>query len=141
MMSNATEGGCLCGAIRYRAMGGTLAQSICHCKTCRLASGAPSVAWVTFRSSDFAFITGEPARFRSTPPVIRTFCRKCGTPLTYQHQDSPDTIDVTTVTLDLPDNFAPAREIWIEHKLAWESLNDTVPHYPRGSTNEQKSDS
>jgi hypothetical protein len=141
MTSNVIEGGCLCGAIRYRATGAALAQSICHCKTCRLASGAPSVAWVTFRTSDFAFSMGEPASFRSTPPVIRTFCGMCGTPLTYRHQDDRDTIDVTTATLDLPDNFAPTREIWIEHKLAWESLNDAVPHYRRGSTDEQSIDS
>ena len=33
----------------------------------------------------FGFTKGAPARYRSSPPVVRTFCAACGTPLTYQH--------------------------------------------------------
>jgi len=132
-VSNATEGGCLCGAVRYRVDGESLARALCHCRTCRLASGAPSVAWVVFRSSDFAFIAAQPTIFHSSPGVVRTFCGKCGTPLTYQRTANPDTIDVTTVSLSRPDDFAPTKEIWIEHKLAWESLNTALEHYPRSS--------
>src|SRR5262245_7186057 len=94
------EGGCLCGAVRYRATGDSIARSLCHCRTCRLASGAPSLAWVIFRARDFAFIAGQPARFESSPGVIRTFCGRCGTSLTYQRTAETDTIDVTTATLD-----------------------------------------
>jgi hypothetical protein len=71
--------------------------------------------------------------FHSSPEVVRTFCGKCGTPLTYQRTSKTDTIDVTTVTLDAADDFAPTKEIWIEHKLAWERLNDDLQHYPRSS--------
>jgi hypothetical protein len=132
-VNDAVEGGCLCRAVRYRSTGAALARALCHCRTCRLASGAPSVAWVVFRCSDFAFIAEQPTRFHSSPGVVRTFCGKCGTPLTYQRTSKPDTIDVTTVTLDRPDDFAPTKEIWIEHKLAWECLNVTLEHYPRSS--------
>jgi hypothetical protein len=127
------EGGCLCRAVRYRVTGESLARTLCHCRTCRLAAGAPSVAWVVFRSRDFAFITEVPKSFHSSPGVVRTFCAKCGTPLTYQRTGQADTIDVTTVTLDAADDFAPTKEIWTEHKLAWERLNETLPHYPRSS--------
>jgi len=65
--------------------------------------------------------------------VVRTFCGRCGTPLTYQDAARPDTIDVTTVTLDSPDDFPPTKEIWIEHKVAWESLNERLEHYARSS--------
>jgi hypothetical protein len=135
-MSNAIEGGCLCRAVRYRATGEPLASALCHCRTCRLASGAPSVAWVVFRADDFAFVAGQPTRFHSSPGVVRTFCGKCGTPLTYQRTSKTDTVDVTTVTLDAADEFAPKKEIWIEHKLAWECLNDALQHYPRSSMGE-----
>jgi hypothetical protein len=130
----APEGGCLCKSIRYRISATPLAQSRCHCRSCRLASGAPSVAWIVLNCSDFTFVTGDPVRYRSSPPVVRSFCGKCGTPLTYQHDDSPDTVDVTTATLDLPDAFPPTREIWIEHKLAWEVLDEDLRHYRRGSS-------
>jgi hypothetical protein len=94
---------------------------------------APSVAWVVVRYSDFKIASGRPNRFRSSPHVMRTFCGRCGTPLAYQHDDSLDTIDDTTATLDRPEQFPPAREIWIEHKLSWESLNQDLRHYPRSS--------
>ena len=133
MSSIAIEGGCLCGAIRYRATGQSLAQAICHCRSCRLASGAPSVAWVVFQASQFMFISGQPLSFHSSQPVVRTFCGHCGTPLTYQHASRPGKIDVTTVTLDNPDDFPPTKEIWLEHKVAWEVLNERLERYPKSS--------
>ena len=94
---------------------------------------APSVAWIVVRRSDFMFVAGEPVRFRSSPSVVRTFCGRCGTPLTYQNDDSPETIDVTTATLDLPEAFPPTREIWLEHKLAWTPVNENLQHFRRSS--------
>ena len=44
-----------------------------------------------------------------------------------------DTIDVTTATLDRPEQFPPTREIWIEHKVPWATLNPDLRHYPRTS--------
>jgi hypothetical protein len=113
--------------------GAPLAQSACHCRSCQLASGAPWVAWIVVRRSDFAFIEGEPEAHRSSPPVVRTFCGRCGTPLTYRHDDSPETIDITTATLDRPELFAPTREIWIEHKLPWVKADPDREHFARTS--------
>lgn len=127
------EGGCLCGAVRYRVSGSCVSKSLCHCRSCRLAGGAPSVAWVVFRRRDFAFVEGQPARFHSSPPVIRTFCGQCGTPLTYQRDCWPDTIDVTTVTLDRADEFPPTKEIWVSERLPWETLNEDLPHFQGSS--------
>jgi hypothetical protein len=131
--SRPTEGGCLCGAVRYRIAGESLALARCHCRTCRHASGAPSVAWSVFRSGDFVFTAETPVHFHSSPGVVRTFCGKCGTPLTYQRTAEADTIDVTTVTLDDAADFAPTKEVWVEHRLAWETLNDSLEHFPRSS--------
>ena len=135
MPDSAPQGGCLCGTIRYRIAGLPVAQSLCHCRSCRLAAGAPSVAWIVLKRSDFTLVTGEPMRFRSSMSVVRTFCGKCGTPLTYQNDDSPGTIDVTTATLDLPEAFPPTREIWLEHKLAWERANENMQQFQRSSSN------
>jgi hypothetical protein len=130
MTTTPSEGGCLCGAIRYRASGAPRVKTICHCRSCRLASGAPSVAWVVWSASDFAFTRGQPARFESSPGIERTFCGQCGTPLTYRRIAEPATIDVTTVTLDAANDFAPTTEIWTGHKLSWEPVNDAIPQYP-----------
>jgi len=127
----AAEGGCLCGAIRYRIEGEPIARALCHCRSCRRASAAPSVAWVTVPLSGYEVTAGKPTAFRSSPPVTRTFCGRCGSPLTYHHDGDADTIDVTTVTLDEPERFAPTYELWLQDKLAWEALSEHLDHYSR----------
>jgi hypothetical protein len=132
-MNDPIEGGCLCGAIRYRAMSKPIAATLCHCRSCRLAAGAPSVAWAVFRAADFAFIAGQPREFASSHDVVRTFCGTCGTTLTYRRMSKVSTIDVTTATLDAANDFAPAKEIWVEEKISWEPLSGHIPRYYRSS--------
>lgn len=133
-MNTPIEGGCLCRSVRYRIAGAPLARALCHCRTCRLASGAPSVAWTVFRSADFALVAGSSSSFESSAGVSRTFCGHCGTPLTYVSASRPDVVDVTTVSLDRPEEFGPTKEIWVEHRLPWEALNAGLPHYAQSST-------
>ena len=133
-MGMSIEGGCLCGAVRYRATAPPVSRSICHCRSCRRASGAPSVAWSTFHVNSLVFTQGMPVRYRSSTAVERTFCGNCGTQLSYRHEEDVDSIDITTATLDSPEQFPPTKEIWIEHKLPWERANEAMRHYPRTST-------
>jgi hypothetical protein len=127
------EGGCLCGAVRYQVIGAPLSSIICHCRSCRRASAAPSVAWLTFDAAKLEILSGELRNFRSSPGVTRTFCAVCGSPITYASDRDPGSIDVTTVSLDDPNRFPPVREVWLEHKIAWEVANETLDQFPRGS--------
>jgi hypothetical protein len=127
MTATPADGGCLCGRIRYRAAGDPTDVTLCHCRTCRRAAGAPVVAWVTFPASDFSIVTGEPARYRSSPKVVRTFCGECGTPLTYTHADFPSGIDVTVCSLNEPERFPPADHTWTSHRVSWLHANDDLP--------------
>lgn len=129
MKGQSIDGGCLCGAVRYRVQGQPSNTMICHCRTCRRVAGAPTVAWVTFDTGKFEFTSGEPASFHSSPPVRRTFCPACGTPLTYQHDDSPQTMDITTCTLDDPNAFPPTHHSWLSHDLTWIKFGDGLPSF------------
>src|SRR5262245_47723772 len=111
--NSTASGGCLCGAVRYRLTTKPRSYSLCHCETCRRAAGAPSVAWVVVDAGAFSFVQGTPTVYRSSPNVERTFCNCCGTPLSYQCTTERETIDITTVSLDMPNDFAPTREIWL----------------------------
>lgn len=130
MSTAPTEGGCLCGSIRYRAQGLPSSATLCHCRTCRKAAGAPVVAWVTFPASTFCFVSGTPTEYRSSAKVIRTFCGSCGTPLTYVHADFPAGVDVTTCSLDDPESFAPADHTFLSQRLRWVHVNDHLPARP-----------
>ena len=115
----AIEGGCMCGAVRYRAGQPPRISTICHCEDCRKSAGAQSVAWVTFPFQSFAFVRGEPLEYRSSPPVVRTFCGRCGTSLTYRSDERAEEIDVTTASLDDPEAFPPSKDVFAEQKLSW----------------------
>ena len=123
------EGGCLCGAVRYRVEGEPIASGICHCRTCRKAASAPALPFAVFPTDRFAFTQGEPAEFRSSPPVLRTFCGRCGSPLTYRSEDEGGRIDVMTCSLDHPEAFPPAFHVWACHELAWERGAGSLPSH------------
>ncbi|HET9208353.1 MAG TPA: GFA family protein [Burkholderiaceae bacterium] len=124
----ASDGGCLCGAVRYRIVGEPRSSSVCFCRSCRLASGAPSVAWIVVALDRFALLTGTLATVRSSADVTRSFCARCGTPIAYQHTDDPQSIELTTATLDEPQRFPPTREIWHRHRVPWAASDPRLPH-------------
>jgi hypothetical protein len=127
----ALEGGCLCGAVRYRVSGQAYGITHCHCRTCRRASGAPFVTWAGFDIDKFAFTKGKPASYRSSRKVVRNFCGRCGTALTYRRADLPESIDVTVASVDDPEALRPADHTWTESRLSWIALGDHLPTYPR----------
>ena len=133
MAISTLEGGCLCGAIRYIAHGAPTASMICHCDTCCRAAGAPVVAWLTFRKSEFSLVRGTLCAYRSTPPVIRTFCSACGTSLTYVHAERPSEVDVTTSSLDNPETFPPTHHSWLTDSPSWVRFGDGLPAYKRSA--------
>jgi hypothetical protein len=123
------EGGCLCGAVRWRASGIPRGLTICHCASCRRASGAPMVAWTGFAADSFTFTRGAPAIYSSSPGVERGFCAQCGTQLTYRRQDDPGNVDVTTAGMDDPEAIPPQDHTWVQSRLSWVKLGDELPAY------------
>jgi hypothetical protein len=102
---------------------------ICHCQSCRRVAASPVVAWLTFPVTKFELLRGQPAEFHSTPPVRRSFCTACGTPLTYVHDDSDGYIDVTTCSLDAPESFPPTHHSWLSDDIAWVRFGDGLPAF------------
>jgi hypothetical protein len=127
MTQSSLEGGCLCGAVRYRLNGEPLVSAVCHCRTCRKSASAPLLPFLTFPNQRFRFSRGTPADFSSSPGVTRSFCGHCGSPLTYRNDNDPEQIDVMTCSLDNPEAFPPMHHVWISHKLGWECIGDGLP--------------
>jgi hypothetical protein len=128
------EGGCRCGAVRYVATGAPYATSLCHCRSCRLSAGAPSLAWVIFRHGDVRIVDGELSVHESSPGVERGFCGKCGTSLSYSRANRPGFFDVTAAPLDDANCLPPAKEIWTSQRLAWVAPNPNLPQFDELST-------
>jgi hypothetical protein len=123
------QGGCYCGRIRYEVTGTPFNETNCHCSICRRTTGAPFVAWFSVRPSEFRLLSGDPTSFRSSRQAVRTFCPHCGTQLTFQSEDSPEDIDVTTCSLDDPDAVPAKDHTRTSSKLRWIELGDGLPVY------------
>ena len=132
MTQTTIEGGCLCGAVRYRIRGEPLSSGTCQCRTCRKAAAAAIVPWIHLDSENFSFTGGRPVDFNSSQSVTRTFCGRCGTPLTYWTTTYGRTIDVTTCSLDDPEAFPPVGHVWTSHSLSWVKLADGLPCFEEG---------
>ncbi len=137
-------GGCQCGGVRYEAEGPLDRASICYCRMCQKASGAPFMAFVRFRADHVVWST-PPATFFSSGEVQRGFCRDCGTPLTYRNVQGSN-ISLTLNSLDDPGSVKPAFSFFNDQKAAWlDDLDrltviDTDAASPPGFVNHQKPD-
>ena len=123
------EGGCLCGAVRYRAEGTPTQTSYCHCTMCRKANGAPVVSWLTVALNSFSFVKGSPKRFDSSDHAYREFCGECGTQLTFRSKRDPMSIDITSATLDDPTLAPPQDHIWTRSRISWFNVADDLPRH------------
>lgn len=74
------EGGCLCGHIRFMAVGKPGKPHTCSCSLCQRHSGALTLAWVEYPRQAVRWTGpgGAPAVWRSTAWSSRAFCPRCG---------------------------------------------------------------
>jgi len=112
------EGGCLCGAIRYRADAPPVRGVICHCSMCRRHSGAPALAFVHFPAASFAWVAGEPRWYRSSRHAERGFCAACGSTVAMREEVLPDRVQVCIGSLDDPDRVTIDDHVWTTQRVA-----------------------
>jgi hypothetical protein len=113
------DGGCLCGAVRFRVTGTAKWTGYCHCHSCRKHTGAPVSAYAGFERGQVAFTDGSLARYGSSAGVSRGFCATCGSTLTYEGERWPTEIHFHVGAFDQPEDFAPAGDTFAEERLAW----------------------
>lgn len=124
------EGGCLCGKVRFRVTAGPLDSGYCHCRMCQQNSGAPVVAWVTFPTTGFSWIAGEPRSYASSARARRSFCGDCGSYLVFMSEDTPAEVSVNTTSLDTPESFPPRKHIFVSSQVSWLHITDDLPRHP-----------
>lgn len=115
------QGGCYCGEIRYEIDLDNVEHRVadCHCTICRRTSGAPYVTWLLLPKENFRYVEGTPAILQSSAHGTRYFCKHCGTPLVCLVGEHPERIDVTTGSLDRPEQFEPTMQAFTDTKLPW----------------------
>lgn len=121
-------GGCLCGRLRYEARALEDA-GYCHCRLCQRSSGAPVLAWATFRAKTFAYVKGEPTSYPSSEHGRRDFCAVCGTQIAFRDVASGTRVDINIATLDDPAAIEPEYHVWVASRLPWFEIADDLPRF------------
>jgi len=124
-------GGCVCGGTRYVVNSRPFALVDCHCIDCRRSAGAPYVQWGSVRREDLVVTKGKPRKIAHADR-IRSFAACCGTHLFFEDSKDSSAIDVTIASLDDPTPFAPQKTIWLEDKLPWVKIDESLPSLRRG---------
>lgn len=124
------EGGCLCGALRYRCTAAPSDTGYCHCRLCQRSTGAPVLAWASFPAEAFAYTKGAPALYASSPRGHREFCSTCGTQIAYRDREPARSVDLNVGSLDDPAAVPPRCHIFAASRIAWFDTNDTLPRHP-----------
>lgn len=124
-----SEGGCSCGAIRYRLSGKPLIVHCCHCRDCQRITGSAFVVNLWMERQHVEPLQGEPKGFAlkggSGQPHTVYFCFGCGTYVWSKYHRAPgDTVMLRAGTLDDPSKFTPDIHIFTRSKQPWVRLPD-----------------
>lgn len=131
-MSVQREGGCSCGAVRYRLTSEPLFVHCCHCLNCQRQTGSAFVINVLIEADRVELLAGEPKPVDvprddgSTQTIFR--CPACQVAV-FSLYGHPGVRFVRAGTLDDPSSVAPDVHIYTRSKLSWVTLPESVPAF------------
>jgi hypothetical protein len=130
------EGGCVCGAIRFRTKGPPRRAFVCHCTYCQRASGSAFVAEALFLK-EAVEMEGEPIstyehRSDETGRALYVeFCPRCSARVGMRLEWVPELRGVFVGTFDDPDWVEIDRHIFARSALKWVTYPENVQVYQK----------
>lgn len=128
-----TEGGCLCGAVRFVVKDFSSAIFKCHCSKCRKAFGGASSAAALAGEDSFTWLQGSEGvrEFQCESGFKRRFCSDCGSILP---QFLPDHKMhwVPVGLLDSDPGIRLKQHIHVNSRAAWEILDAETRQHGEG---------
>jgi hypothetical protein len=129
------EGGCYCGALRFKSEGDAMFKGQCHCRECQYLSGGHPNVVMGMPEGGFSYVKGKPKEFRRKDldnPVTREFCADCGTHILTRTQGLPGAVLIKVGTLDDPSLFGgPMMVIYTVDKQSFHHVPEGVPAFER----------
>ena len=137
-MPEVHEGGCLCGAIRYRVRGNPLRTYVCHCTFCQRFTGSPFATIVWFEEENVELtgdgLTTYEHRSDESDHLLRLrFCNRCGTTVTFTLEHRPGVRMITVGTLDDPNWVKIERHVWTRSAQHWVVIPQNVDCFEKSS--------
>jgi hypothetical protein len=126
------QGGCACGALRYRLASEPMFVHCCHCLNCQRQTGSAFVINLLIEADRVELVRGEPQavdvpRDEGRPQRIHR-CPDCQVAV-YSEYSRPEVLFVRAGTLDDPSTVTPDVHIYTRSKLPWITLPDGVPAF------------
>ena len=132
-MNDSLEGGCACGAVRYRLLSAPMFVHCCHCLDCQRQTGSAFVLNALIETDRIALLRGEPRPVAMPTDSGRPHdvhrCPACGTALWSDYGARPALRFVRVGTLDDPRALPPDVHIYTRSKLPWIALPETTPAF------------
>jgi hypothetical protein len=131
-MSVPREGGCACGAVRYRLTSDPMFVHCCHCLNCQRQTGSAFVINLLIETDRVEVLAGDPQPVDaprddgSAQQILR--CPVCQVAV-FSHYGHPGVLFVRGGTLDEPSSVAPDVHIYTRSKLPWLDLPDGAPAF------------
>jgi len=129
------QGGCYCGAVRYKATGDSMFSGQCHCRECQYMTGGHPNVIMAMPEAGFSYVKGSAKQYRRSDlkdPVTREFCPECGTHLLAKSSKVPGQVLLKVGTLDDPAAFAgPQMVIFTIDKRSFHHVPEGVPTFER----------
>jgi hypothetical protein len=126
------EGGCSCGAVRYRLNSEPLFVHCCHCLNCQRQTGSAFVINVLIEAERVELLSGEPEAVdvpRDDGSAQRIYrCPSCRVAL-FSEYTYPSIWFVRAGTLDEPRGIEPDVHIFTKSKVGWVTLPESVPAF------------
>jgi hypothetical protein len=132
------EGGCACGAVRYRVKDEPFRTSVCHCRSCQLRTGSAFGVGIYFKAEQFELLRGElkvyEYRSDESGRWLRTeFCVNCGTTVTWTAEIFPGGRAVAGGTFDDTRWFKIERHVWTRSAHDWMAYPPAIQRFPKSS--------
>lgn len=127
------DGGCACGALRFRAEGAPINIRLCHCRNCQQAMQAPYFARALYDQKAVT-ITGAMGRHPSSDRLERCFCPDCGSTVFAIRKDG-SIMGIALAAFDRRDDLVPTQNIWVSEKLDWVQLDPAMEVFDKGAPN------
>lgn len=122
------EGGCLCGAVRFRAQGALRPVIYCHCSQCRKQTGLYVAATAVAQSRFDLHPAGDLRWYAASAYARRGFCGICGTLLFWKPNEG-DHIAILAGALDHPEVLTAGIHICVAGRPQFYAIADGLPQY------------
>ena len=132
------EGGCSCGAVRYRVTKAPTRISVCHCKFCQRRTGSAFGLNVYFRKEDFELRRGSLKNYEHRSDETNRwlnmeFCPACGSTVTWTLEVQPEWRGVAGGSFDDTSWLTIERHAWTRSRQHWLPLPTDVPVFEKSS--------